>query len=52
MFQIKFAEKIKTTQNVQLRFSENRVVYQIIRRNMVESEAAESMPPASGMLDN
>jgi hypothetical protein len=43
MFQIKVAEKIKTTQNVQLLFSENRVVYHIIRRNVVESERRQKL---------
>jgi hypothetical protein len=32
-------------------FSENRAVYEIISKNVVESEAAGNMTPARGILD-
>ena len=52
MSQIKIVEKIKTHILCSERFSENRAVYEMVSKNVVELEAAENMALARGMQDN
>ena len=52
MSHIKIVEKIKTHILCSERFSENRAVYEMVSKNVVELEAAENMALARGMQDN
>ena len=53
MFQIKFVEKFEIHILCSVTFfSENRAVYEIMSKNMVESEDVDNMAPARGILDN
>jgi hypothetical protein len=52
MFQIKIVEKMKRRYvTTKIFFFRNRGVYEIISKNVVESEDADDMAPARGILD-